>query len=76
MTIGVPRSGRHLGGGLAQRLADLALEAADAGLAGVAVDDLAERRVGHLDLALAQAVALRWRSKRWSRAMATFSSSV
>ena len=45
-------------GGVAQRLADLALEAAHAGLAGVALDDVAERVVADLDLPRLEAVRL------------------
>ena len=45
-------------GGVAQRLADLALEAAHAGFARVALDDVAQRIVGDLDLARLEPVRL------------------
>ena len=63
-------------GHLAERLAELALELAHAGLAGVAGDDGAQRGVGDLDLVGVQAVAPHLPRSRWSRAMVTFSSSV
>ena len=43
---------------MAQRLADLALEVAHAGFARVVRDDLAQRRLGDLDLAVLDAVRL------------------
>ena len=45
-------------GDVAQGLADLALEVAHAGLARVALDDVAQGRVGDLDLLRLQAVGL------------------
>ena len=44
--------------GIAQHLADLALEAAHAGLAGIVADDVAQRVVGDLDLAGLEPVRL------------------